>query len=73
MMSNPPVLEVALYGRRIGTLTLLPGEQALFVFDQAYVDDHKRPTLSLSFKDVMGELITDVRLRCDPGSPIGRR
>lgn len=61
MMSNPQVLEVALYGRRIGTLTLLPGDQTLFVFDQVYVDDHKRPTLSLSFKDVMGELITDVR------------
>jgi len=61
MMNNPQVLEVALHGRRIGTLTLLPGDQALFVFDQAYMDDQKRPTLSLSFKDVMGELITDVR------------
>lgn len=60
-MSNPQLLEVALYGRRIGTLTLLPGDQTLFVFDQAYVDDRQRPTLSLSFKDVMGELITDVR------------
>ena len=60
-MSNPQVLEVALYGKRIGTLTLLPGDQTLFVFDQAYVDDRKRPTLSLSFKDAMGELITDVR------------
>ena len=60
-MSNPRVLEVALYGRRIGTLTLLPGDQTLFVFDQAYVDDRKRPTLSLSFKDAMGDLITDVR------------
>lgn len=55
------MLEVALHGRRIGTLTLLPGDQALFVFDQAYMDDRVRPTLSLSFKDVMGELITDVR------------
>lgn len=61
MMTKPPVLEVALYGRRIGTLTLLPGDQTLFVFDQAYGDDRNRPTLSLSFKDVMGELITDVR------------
>ena len=60
-MSNPQVLEVALYGRRIGTLTLLPGDQTLFVFDQEYVDDLQRPTLSLSFKDVMGELITDIR------------
>lgn len=61
MSNNPQVLDVALYGRRIGTLTLLPSDQILFVFDQAYVDDLKRPTLSLSFKDVMGDLITDVR------------
>jgi len=61
MSSTPQVLDVALYGRRIGTLTLLPGDQTLFVFDQAYVDDQMRPTLSLSFKDVMGDLITDVR------------
>jgi len=60
-MSNPQVLEVALYGRRIGTLTLLPGDQTLFVFDQTYIDDCDRPTLSLSFKDVLGELITDIR------------
>jgi len=60
-MSSPRVLEVALYGRRIGTLTLLPADQSLFVFDQAYIDDRERPTLSLSFKDVMGELLTDVR------------
>lgn len=61
MMSSPQVLEVSLYGRRIGTLTLLPGDQTLFVFDQDYVDDRQRPTLSLSFKDAMGGLITDVR------------
>ncbi len=53
MSSAPQVLDIALYGRCIGTLTLLPGDQTLFVFEQAYVDDHKRPTLSLSFKDVI--------------------
>jgi serine/threonine-protein kinase HipA len=61
MMSSPLVLDVALYGRRIGTLTLLPGDQTLFVFEQEYVGDQQRPALSLSFKDVMGELITDIR------------
>jgi len=60
-MSSPLVLDVALYGRRIGTLTLLPGDQTLFVFEQEYVGDQQRPALSLSFKDVMGELITDIR------------
>ena len=59
-MSSPLVLDVALYGRRIGTLTLLPGDQTLtllpgdqtlFVFEQEYVGDQQRPALSLSFKD----------------------
>lgn len=60
-MADISVLDIALYGQRVGTLTLLPGDQTLFAFDQAYIDDPDRPTLSLSFKDVLGELITDVR------------
>ena len=60
-MVDVSVLEVALHGRRIGTLTLLPGDQTLFTFDQSYVDDPDRPVLSLSFKDVSGELIEDLR------------
>ncbi|MCB9987713.1 MAG: HipA domain-containing protein [Rhodospirillales bacterium] len=60
-MADVSILDIALYGQRVGTLTLLPGDQTLFAFDQAYIDDPDRPTLSLSFKDVLGELITDVR------------
>lgn len=60
-MADVSVLEVALHGKRIGTLSLLPGDQTLFVFDQAYIDDAHRPTLSLSFKDTLGGLISDVR------------
>lgn len=61
-MADISVLNILLYGDRIGTLTLLPGEQILFVFDQSYIDDPDRPVLSLSYKDAMGELITDHRL-----------
>lgn len=60
-MADVSVLDVALYGDRIGTLTLLPGDQTLFVFDQAYINDPDRPTLSISFKDAFGELITDTK------------
>jgi serine/threonine-protein kinase HipA len=60
-MADVSVLEVGLYGKRIGTLTHLPGDQTLFTFDQDYIDDPERPTLSLSFKDSLGELITDIR------------
>ncbi|MFO7686219.1 MAG: type II toxin-antitoxin system HipA family toxin [Desulfobacterales bacterium] len=61
-MSDLPVLDVALSGRPVGTLTLLPGDRTLFAFHQAYIDDPDRPTLSLSFKDALGGLITDMRL-----------
>ena len=60
-MPDVSVLEVALHGKRIGALSLLPGDQTLFAFDQSYVDDADRPALSLSFKDSLGDLITDVR------------
>lgn len=60
-MPDVSVLEVALHGQRIGTLSLLPGDQTMFAFDQAYIDDDGRPTLSLSFKDTLGDLITDVQ------------
>lgn len=60
-MRNIAVLEVRLHGQPIGTLTRLPGDQVLFAFDDAYVADQNRPTLSLSFKDAIGGLITRFR------------
>jgi len=60
-MTELPVLDVALYGERIGSLTLLPGDRTLFVFGEGYIDNPERPTLSLSFKDSLGGLITDIR------------
>jgi len=60
-MADLSVLTVALYGEPIGTLTLLPGDQTLFAFDQGYIDNPDRPTLSLSLKDALGELITDIQ------------
>lgn len=61
MMREFAVLDVRLYGRPIGTLTRLPGDQVLFAFDEGYIVDQDRPTLSLSFKDIRGGLITDAR------------
>ncbi len=61
-MADISVLDVLLHGKPIGTLTFFPGEQTLFAFTQSYIDDQKRPTLSLSFKErTTGGLITDVR------------
>lgn len=61
MIPDIKVLRVLLYGYQIGTLTHLPGDKNLFVFDQNYIQNPNRPTLSLSFKDSLGELITNVK------------
>ena len=60
-MPDVSILDVRLYGDKIGTLTLIPGERTLFAFDKAYIDNPGRPTLSLSFKDQFGQLLTEFR------------
>lgn len=59
-MPDVSVLEVLLHGSPIGTLTLVQGLRTLFAFNEDYIADVGRPTLSLSFKDQFGGLITDV-------------
>lgn len=58
MATNVSVLNVLLYGEPIGTLTRVEGDRTLFAFNEDYVDDPGRPTLSLGFKDRLGQLIT---------------
>ena len=60
-MMAEKTLQVLLHKRPIGTLTLLAGDQTLFAFDDRYINDSKRPTLSLSFKASAGGLVTDVK------------
>lgn len=59
-MPDIKVLRVLLYNQPIGTLTRLPGDKNLFAFDETYIKNGSRPILSLSFKDSLGELITDI-------------
>ena len=59
-------LAVHLHGRRIGVINRLAGDHHLFAFDEDYVDDPSRHTLSLSFKGQAGGLVTSLR-------PVGRR
>jgi serine/threonine-protein kinase HipA len=54
-------LAVDLNGRRIGIVSRLPGDTQLFAFDQDYIDDPARPTLSLSYKSRTGGLVTSVK------------
>lgn len=55
------VLDIFLGDRKVGAITGLGGDRTVFTFDDAYADDPARPTLSLSFKDAMGDLIRDQR------------
>jgi len=60
-MPDLPSLNVLLHERRIASLTLLPGDSTLLIFEENYIGDQHRPTLSLSYKDVYGQLITQHR------------
>ncbi len=60
-MPDVSVLNVQLADRAVGTITHVQGNRNLFAFDQAYIDNANRPTLSLSFKDQYGGLITDFK------------
>ncbi len=59
-------LSVRLYGKQIGVITRPAGDRQFFAFEQEYMDDLRRPTLSLSFKGSTGGLVTNFR-------PVGRR
>jgi len=54
-------LAVRLHGRQIGVINRLAGERQIFAFEQDYIDDPNRPTLSLSFKSGTGGLVTALR------------
>jgi serine/threonine-protein kinase HipA len=54
-------LGVYLQDRRIGIINRFAGDRHQFAFEQDYIDDPDRPTLSLSYKGQAGGLVTAVR------------
>ncbi len=60
-MSSVSTLNVLLYDELIGTITDVGSDRSLFAFTESYIEDQYRPVLSLGFKDVLGELITEFR------------
>ncbi|TCU15639.1 serine/threonine-protein kinase HipA [Rhizobium azibense] len=60
-MPKVTVLDVRLYGEPIATLTNLQDGRTIFAFNEAYIENEQRPTLSLSYKDPFGALITKFR------------
>ncbi len=61
MKSEIEALEVFLHDQAIGTIIHLPGDRNLFSFNHDYINNLNRPTLSLSFKDELGNLVTDIK------------
>jgi serine/threonine-protein kinase HipA len=59
-------LAVKLNGRQIGVINRLGGDRHLFSFEQSYIDDSDRPTLSLSYKGQSGGIVVPTR-------PVGMR
>jgi len=60
-MAEVCVLNILLYGERIGTLTNVGHDRTLFSFSETYIQNAGRPTLGLRFKDSLGELITEFK------------
>lgn len=60
-MSSVSTLNVLLHGALIGTITHVGADRSLFAFTDDYIADRNRATLSLGFKDSLGELIADFR------------
>ena len=55
-------LSVNLHGRRIGIINRIGGDRHLFSFEQQYIDNPNRATLSLSFKGQAGGLFIPARV-----------
>jgi serine/threonine-protein kinase HipA len=60
-MADISILSVKLHGTEIGTITYVGGEKTLLAWNEAYINDANRPTLSLGFKDQFGDLLQDFR------------
>ena len=65
-LSRVSSLAVFLGDRRVGVINRLAGDRQLFAFDEAYIHDAERPTLSLAYKGQSGGVVTSVR-------PVSRR
>ena len=61
MTSNVSTLNVFLYDELVGTITNVGSDRSLFALAQDYIENADRSTLSLGFKDSLGELITDFK------------
>jgi serine/threonine-protein kinase HipA len=60
-MIDAAALDIFRNDRRIGTLARLNGDRSIFTFDEGYLADEERPTLSLAYRDQYGGMINAPR------------
>lgn len=60
-MIDAAALDILLYDRRIGTLARIDGDRNIFTFDEAYLADEDRSTLSLAYRDPYGGIVNAPR------------
>jgi serine/threonine-protein kinase HipA len=60
-MIDAAALDILLHDRRIGTLARLDGDRSIFTFDETYLADEDRATLSLAYRDSHGGIVNAPR------------
>ncbi len=60
-MTDAAALDILLHDQRIGTIARLNGDRSIFTFDEGYLADEARSTLSLGFKDEYGAILNQPR------------
>lgn len=60
-MIDAAALEILLHDRRVGTLVRLDGDRSIFTFDEAYLADEDRSTISLAYRDTYGGILNAPR------------
>lgn len=61
-MIDAAALDIFLHDRRIGTVARVDGDRSIFTFDEGYLSDEERPTLSLAYRDQYGAIINAPRV-----------
>ena len=61
-MIDAAALDIFLHDRRIGTVARVDGDRSIFTFDEGYLADEERPTLSLAYRDQYGGMINAPRV-----------
>ncbi len=60
-MIDAAALNIYLNDYLVGTMARLDADRNIFTFNEAFVEDQNRPTLSLRYKDISGAIINEPR------------